>query len=235
MSNTLAAKNDLQGSATTLAATSWLSTDQTMLCPPMVGSDSPITPSVKCSAATNAITLGTSFASRGRCEFAGQLRFGQFGGIAGRNRRVQSRIGRQNPRSLGALLHLLPLGKRHRQRQRYHDYFRRAPTAKSKPPAAARYAGGDDLIVVWTHGGDAKPRRGLANDDIGHIGDRRAVRRHRFAGRYRAHRQRHHSRHAGRRRLTTLGAITGTDIANTPISGSTGSFTPSASARPARK
>src|SRR3984885_8779814 len=63
MSNTLAAKNDLQGSATTLAATSWLSTDQTTLCPPLVGSNSPSTPSVKCSGATNAITIGTSFAS----------------------------------------------------------------------------------------------------------------------------------------------------------------------------
>jgi hypothetical protein len=63
MSNTLASKNDLQGTATTLAASSWLSTDQTLLCPPMVGSNSPSTPSTKCSTATNAITVGTSFAN----------------------------------------------------------------------------------------------------------------------------------------------------------------------------
>ena len=63
MSNTLAAKNDLQGSATTLAASSWLSTDQTLLCPPLVGSNSPSTPAVKCSSAVSAITVGTSFAS----------------------------------------------------------------------------------------------------------------------------------------------------------------------------
>jgi len=63
MSNTLTSKNDLQGSATTLAASSWLSTDQTLLCPPLVGSNSPTTPSTKCSSATSAITVGTSFAS----------------------------------------------------------------------------------------------------------------------------------------------------------------------------
>jgi fibronectin-binding autotransporter adhesin len=63
MSNTLASKNDLQGTATTLAASSWLSTDQTLLCPPMVGSNSPSTPSTKCSTATGAITVGTSFAN----------------------------------------------------------------------------------------------------------------------------------------------------------------------------
>jgi hypothetical protein len=63
MSNTLAAKNDLQGTATTLAASSWLSTDQTLLCPPLVGSNSPSTPATKCSSAPGAITVGTSFAS----------------------------------------------------------------------------------------------------------------------------------------------------------------------------
>jgi hypothetical protein len=63
MSNTLASKNDLQGTATTLAASSWLSTDQTVLCPPMVGSDSPSTPSTKCSTASGAITVGTPFAN----------------------------------------------------------------------------------------------------------------------------------------------------------------------------
>jgi len=63
MSNTLASKNDLQGTATTLAASSWLSTDQTLLCPPMVGSNSPSTPSTKCSTASGAITVGTSFAN----------------------------------------------------------------------------------------------------------------------------------------------------------------------------
>jgi hypothetical protein len=63
MSNTLAAKNDMQGTATTLAASSWLSTDQTLLCPPLIGSHSPSTPSVKCSTALGAITVGTSFAS----------------------------------------------------------------------------------------------------------------------------------------------------------------------------
>ena len=63
MSNTLAAKNDLQGTATTLAASSWLSTDQTLLCPPLVGSNSPSTPSAKCSSSVSAITVGTSFAS----------------------------------------------------------------------------------------------------------------------------------------------------------------------------
>jgi endosialidase-like protein len=63
MSNTLAAKNDLQGTATTLAATSWLSNDKTLLCPPLVGSNSPQTPSTDCSTNTSAITVGTSFAS----------------------------------------------------------------------------------------------------------------------------------------------------------------------------
>jgi hypothetical protein len=63
MSNTLASKNDLQGTATTLAASSWLSTDQTLLCPPMIGSNSPSTPSAKCSTAPGAITVGTAFAS----------------------------------------------------------------------------------------------------------------------------------------------------------------------------
>jgi hypothetical protein len=61
ISNTLAAKNDLQGTATTLAASSWLSKDQTHLCPPMIGSDSPGQPSPGCSDATGAITVGTSF------------------------------------------------------------------------------------------------------------------------------------------------------------------------------
>src|SRR5580700_9739150 len=63
MANVMTAKNDLQGTATTLAASSWLSTDQTLLCPPMVGSNSPSTPSSKCSSASGAITVGTSFAS----------------------------------------------------------------------------------------------------------------------------------------------------------------------------
>src|SRR5450631_1576607 len=63
MSNTLAAKNDLQGTATTLAATSWLSTDHTLLCPPIVGSNAPSTPAAICSTSASAVTVGTAFAS----------------------------------------------------------------------------------------------------------------------------------------------------------------------------
>ena len=63
MSNTFAAKNDLQGSATTLAATSWLSNDTTLLCPPLVGSNSPAPPLVNCSTNGKAVTVGTSLAS----------------------------------------------------------------------------------------------------------------------------------------------------------------------------
>ncbi len=63
MSNTLAAKNDLQGTATTLAATSWLSNDKTLLCPPLIGSNSPSTPSANCSTNSSAITVGQSFGS----------------------------------------------------------------------------------------------------------------------------------------------------------------------------
>ena len=63
MTNTLAAKNDLQGTATTLAATSWLSNDKTVLCPPLINSDSPQTPSANCSTNAGAVALGTSFAN----------------------------------------------------------------------------------------------------------------------------------------------------------------------------
>lgn len=61
MTNMMTSKNDLQGTATTLAASSWLSKDQTLLCPPMVGSNSPQTPSTNCSQATGAITVGLPF------------------------------------------------------------------------------------------------------------------------------------------------------------------------------
>ncbi|HWF65968.1 MAG TPA: hypothetical protein VN670_01610, partial [Acidobacteriaceae bacterium] len=47
ITNDLATKNDLNGNATTMAATSVLSTDTTLLCPPTAGAAS-----AECTAAT---------------------------------------------------------------------------------------------------------------------------------------------------------------------------------------
>src|SRR5580693_1338515 len=63
LSNNLGAKNDLQGIATTLAATSWLSNDKTVLCPPIVGSNSPSTPSANCSTNGSASIVGVALSS----------------------------------------------------------------------------------------------------------------------------------------------------------------------------
>jgi trimeric autotransporter adhesin len=55
------AKSDLQAAATTLAATSWLSSDHTRLCPPIIGSGTPGEPSAECAQAAGTKTVGASF------------------------------------------------------------------------------------------------------------------------------------------------------------------------------
>ncbi len=63
MSNTLNAKSELQGAATTIAASSWIATDSSALCPPIVGSSLPSAPAAVCSGSTSAKTVGLAFAS----------------------------------------------------------------------------------------------------------------------------------------------------------------------------
>ena len=137
MANIMTSKNDLQGTATTLAASSWLSTDQTLLCPPMVGSHSPSTPAVKCSSASGAITVGTSFASAVAANLpanyasvstAGSpVEVGVF--AAGSGAKVLDPWGHYYiycrwENAIGTV-------------QRHHGHFRRSRTARSKAPAAA--------------------------------------------------------------------------------------------------
>ncbi len=64
LSNVLAAKNDLQGMATTLSAASWLSGDHTILCPPLVSTtpNAPSTTPNGCQGATGTVTVGVAMA-----------------------------------------------------------------------------------------------------------------------------------------------------------------------------
>ena len=64
VSNNMTVKNDLQATATTLAATSWLdSATQSTYCPPLTG-NSPSAPAAHCSGAAGASTVGSAIAAQ---------------------------------------------------------------------------------------------------------------------------------------------------------------------------
>ncbi len=149
MSNTLAAKNDLQGTATTLAASSWLSTDQMLLCPPLVGSNSPSVPSIKCSSASSAITVGTSFAGATAAYLPANYASVSSAGSpvevgvfkAGSGAKVLDPWGHyyiycrwENPIGTANALMVITAGA----------------NGKIETTCGSTVAGGDDLFVVWT-------------------------------------------------------------------------------------
>jgi hypothetical protein len=230
MTNTLAAKNDLQGTATTLAATSWLSNDKTILCPPLINSDSPQTPSANCSTNASAVIVGTSFANANAANLPAN--YNSIGGVGS-----PVEIGVFKAGSGAKVLD--PWGH-------YYLYCRWENGIGASPAIAvisggangkiettcgSTTPGGDDLMIVWstavtqnraavwqttTAGSSVTGAQFGATGSQVSIGTNGSVA---IPGTL------------GVTGTTTLGTtsitgpLTASDITNTPISGSTGSFT----------
>lgn len=233
LSNTLNAKSDLQVIATTLATTSWLSTDQTLLCPPMVGSNSPSTPAAICSSSSSAKTIGAAFSAA----TAGNLPSSPNGtGAANLSSYVTSS---GTPVEAGVFAAgngyklLDPWGH-------YYVYCRwengigsssafaiisGGPNGKVETKCGDTSAGGDDLMIVWstsvTQNRAAVWQTTVSGSTItgvkfGAVGTQISIT---SAG---------NTTVPGTLNVTgasTLGAMTSTGITSSPISGASGSFT----------
>ncbi|MGO9174290.1 MAG: beta strand repeat-containing protein [Rhodomicrobium sp.] len=224
MSYTVAAKNDLQAAATTLAATSWLSNDKTVLCPPIVGSNSPQTPSANCSTSASATIVGTSFANASAAQLPAN-----YASISSAGSPVEVGVFR-----VGTGVKVLdPWGH-------YYLYCRwengigaanaiaiisAGANGKIETTCGSTTAGGDDLMIVWstavTQNRAAVWQTTTAGSSVtgaqfGATGSQVSIGTNgnvvvpgtlAVTG------------------TTSLGALSATNITGTPISGSTGSFT----------